>query len=215
MRGSLAVALGVLAFVSAPSAHAQDLDALRYLEGVWRYADGRDGERRIDEAVARAVDDMPFFLEGIARGRIRARTYPHQRVRFDIRGDRVLMSADDWGPVGSRPNGPAVRIVGPEGDRLRFTQSIARGRLLQRYWHPDGERINEFSLSGDRQWLWISVTIRSPRLPDEVRFRLRYRRTAGSTQIAARDPVPLRGPAPRGEEHAQLDPRTQRPLPRE
>jgi hypothetical protein len=121
-------------------------------------------------------------------------------------GDEVRMTADAWGPVASRIGGPAVPVVGPEGDHLRFSQSEANGRLSQRFWHPEGQRTNVFALSGDGQWLWMTVTITSPQLPGEARFRLRYRRASQPPMMASRD---------RGEAQASLDPHTGRPLPRQ
>jgi hypothetical protein len=55
---------------SVVDAQAGRAERLEGIAGVWRYADGREGERRIDEAVARAVDELPFFLEDTAHGPI-------------------------------------------------------------------------------------------------------------------------------------------------
>ncbi len=57
---------------------------------------------------------------------------------------------------------------------------------MQLFAHPDGARENTFALSGDREWLWMSVRIYSPRLPHECRYRLRYRRAQPREEVAAR-----------------------------
>lgn len=176
--------VGLLSFALIATAQ-EDPSGLYAFEGVWIYADGEDGERRIDQAVERAIDELPFFLEPIARSRVRARTYPHHRLELRVRGERMFLSADRWGPVGSEVNGAAVPIVGPEGDRLSFTQRFVNGRLLQTFSHPDGMRENTLAVSGDGQWLWLTVRISSPQLPGEARYRLRYRR-GGSTRHASR-----------------------------
>lgn len=173
------------ALVLAPSSRAS-IPELEAYEGSWEYADGRRGIERIEEAVNHAVDGMPFFLAPIARQMVRGRTGPYRIFRIGVRGEHVSLATERWGPVETRLGAPPVRIVAPEGTRLEFTQRRDRaGRIVQLFSHPDGARENALALSGDRQWLWMSVRISSPRLPHECRFRIRYRRTGGSP-VAAR-----------------------------
>lgn len=157
--------------------------------GVWEYADGSEGIRRIDAAVSHAVQGMPFFLEAIARRMVRERTgpYEHVHMRVRVRDETVFFATDQWGPVGTRLGAPPVRIVAPEGTRLDLTQRLDRaGRIVQLFNHPDGARENALALSGDRQWLWMSVRITSPKLPHECRFRIRYRRVNRGPRFTVR-----------------------------
>jgi hypothetical protein len=178
-RSGLSAGLAALLaiFAVAWPARGDDALALAAYDGVWRYADGRGGVERIEDAVDHAVDGLPFFLEPIARDRVLAQSGPHHRVVLRVEGDRVALSADGWGPVASTVGGPSVRVRGPEGERLSLTQRIEHGRLIQSFEHPDGARINTYALSGDGRWLWITARITSPRLPEDAVFRVRYRRT--------------------------------------
>lgn len=173
---------------SAPMLPAQDHAAvLEGYRGVWRYADGDRGREQIEVAIRRAVDGLPFFAEPFAARQIREISAPFERVRFIVEGDRLAFRADGWGPVGSRVGGPTEVIRDPEGYPLRMRQYVRNGRLVQVFTTDDGTRENSFALSGDGQWLWMSVRITSPRLPADVRYRLRYRREgAPPTQHAAR-----------------------------
>ncbi len=103
-----------------------------------------------------------------------------------------------------------MRIVAPEGTHLEFTQRRDHaGRILQRFHHPDGTRENALALSGDRAWLWMSVRISSPRLPNECRYRLRYRRERSARR--ARHPLSTAAHPPLScTARSQRDPRVHR-----
>ena len=178
-------ALAALALVAAPA--SGDEEALEAYRGLWRYADGDQGRQDIEVAIDRALDDLPFFAEPFAAAQIRPITTPFERVRFIVAGDRLAFHADGWGPISSRVGGPPETIRDPVGSPLELQQSMRGRRLVQVFTSPDGERENIFALSGDGQWIWMSVRISSPRLPADVRYRLRYRRAdAAPTQHAAR-----------------------------
>jgi hypothetical protein len=149
---------------------------LQRFEGGFRYADGQQGLRRIDAGIDDAVRGMPFFVAPIARDIVRGRVAHHRELFVAVEGSRVRFRTESWGPVSSRLNGPAVPIVAPEGTPLELRQRFDGSRLVQVFQHPEGVRENTLALSGDGEWLWISVRIASPRLPHDCRYRLRYRR---------------------------------------
>ncbi|MCZ7678126.1 MAG: hypothetical protein M5U28_04860 [Sandaracinaceae bacterium] len=94
-----------------------EVPALRAFEGTWAYADGQDGRREIERAVARAVAGLPFFAEPIAARRVRELAAPFSRVVFTVRGDRLQFRADGWGPVGARVGGRFEGIPGRTAHR--------------------------------------------------------------------------------------------------
>lgn len=182
---SAVAALAVLALAAVPaSGNQQELEAYG---GLWQYADGDEGRQEIEVAIGRAIDDLPFFVEPFAADQIRPITTPFERVRFTVTGDRLAFLADGWGPVSSRVGGPPETIRDPVGSPLELQQSMRGSRLKQVFTSPDGQRENIFALSGDGRWIWMSVRISSPRLPADVRYRLRYRRAdTAPTQHATR-----------------------------
>lgn len=171
--------LGVLALLGLATQPARgNVGELEAYRGVWEYADGERGREAIERGIARAVADLPFFARPFAAAKIRDITLPFARVRFTISGDRLAFKADDWGPVSTRVGGPAEEIIDPVGSPLDLQQYVRNGRLVQVFTTDDGERENTFALSGDGQWIWMSVRVSSPRLPDDCRYRLRYRRVS-------------------------------------
>ncbi|HEY8426840.1 MAG TPA: hypothetical protein VIL20_00635 [Sandaracinaceae bacterium] len=180
----LLLVLGLAAWLAPPT--RADVAALRAYEGTWAYADGDRGRRAIERAVARAVEGLPFFAEPIAANAVRQMTGPFERIVFTVEHDRLEFRADAWGPVGARVGGRGERIPGPDGRTpLVLRQYLDGGRLVQIFEHPDGSRRNTLALSGDGQWLWMSVVISSPRLPADCRYRLRYHRLE-APQLAGR-----------------------------
>lgn len=170
VAGALVLALAAPLRGDVPVEHRYD--------GIWAYADGARGQHRIEAAVRQAVAGLPFFIEPFATEQLRAMTGPFRRITFNLSDRDLTFRADHWGPVTARLNGTPASIQGPEGSRLSLRQFFDHGRLVQVFSHPDGSRRNVFALSGDGQWLWMSVRIVSPRLPNDCTYRLRYRRVA-------------------------------------
>jgi hypothetical protein len=166
----VAIAIGVGLPVHA------EVPGLDRFAGTWRYADHEQGEAVIAQGVNRAVDAMPFFFRPFARPRLESYTQPAQRIELEVRGDRLFMVTDDWGPVGSEVNGRATRVRGTQGEPLRLTQRFQNGRIVQRFAHDEGARTNTYALSGDGRTLWLNAELSSPRLPRSVAYRLRYQR---------------------------------------
>lgn len=182
---TIALFAALLTAVAYPVARG-DAPTAAVFEGRWRYADGEEGRRQIERAVAEAVDGLPFFLEPVAEDRLGQRVGPFQELRFQIESDRVTFTADDWGPVTSRLDGPSVTVRGPRGTEVSMTTRLSDGRLVQTFEHPDGRRQNTFAPSGDGNVLWLRVSISSPQLPDDAQYRLRYRRQGGEQRQANR-----------------------------
>lgn len=179
---SVLMVLATSAFLAplciAEPSYGNEGDLERY-EGTWHYADGEQGLRRIDQSIENAVRGMPFFVAPIARDIVRGRVAHNRELHLHVEGRLVRFGTESWGPVSSRLDGPAVPIVAPEGTRLDMSQRLDQsGRIVQLFSHTDGARENTLALSGDGQWLWMSVRIHSPRLPNECRYRLRYRRVS-------------------------------------
>jgi hypothetical protein len=177
-RLAMAIAASACALLPLfPSTAVGTANDLERYEGTWAYADGDEGLRRIEVGIERSVQGLPFFVVPVARDVVRGRIAHSRELRLEVEGSLFRFRTERWGPVSSRVDGPAVRIVGPEGSRLELSQRLGpSGHVVQRFAHVDGARENELALSGDSAWLWMSVRIHSPRLPDECRYRLRYRR---------------------------------------
>lgn len=170
-----ALLLGVLAFVP-PTSRSQTA-ALEDFGGTWQFNRTRRDLDALEDGIDRVADQLNLFIREIARGEMRRRIQPEGRVRFDLEGETsVALTIDEWGPNAFELGRPPRRVRGSEGDMIRASMAFARGRLIQREIHDQGHRTNVFMLSSDGQRLTMAAEIGSDQLPDEIRYRLTYRR---------------------------------------
>jgi hypothetical protein len=148
--------------------------ALESFDGTWALT---GGQRGMDEAIDRVVDQLNIFIREIARGEIHRRLDPEQRVRLVVEDEEtVRLGLDDWGPVRVRLDGRTREVRGPDGDRVRISMRFHRGRLIERHVAGQGTRQNVFSLGADGSRLTMAVRIGADQLPSDIRYRLTYRR---------------------------------------
>ena len=117
---------------------------------------------------------MSFLARGIARGRLKDRNPIARAVHLEQEGDRVAVAFDGRryaGQVGAAP----VVVSGTGGDPLRLTFRRRGDTLVQRFDGERGGRTNTFTVGADGR-LRVEVTVRSPRLPGDVVYRLTYAR---------------------------------------
>ncbi|MCB9592969.1 MAG: hypothetical protein H6719_09580 [Sandaracinaceae bacterium] len=170
-----AALLGALA-VAPPSSRSQTA-ALEDFGGSWQFTRSARDTRSLEDGIDHVADQLNLFIREIARGEMRRRIQPEGRVRFRIESEtRVAISIDEWGPLSFDLGSAPRRVRGSEGDDIRAGLSFRQGRIYQREVHDQGHRTNVFSLSPDATHMTMSATIGSNQLPDEIRYRLTYRR---------------------------------------
>ncbi|HJL14516.1 MAG TPA: hypothetical protein RMH99_02600 [Sandaracinaceae bacterium LLY-WYZ-13_1] len=172
----LTAALAALAATAlAPSPGRGQAGSLERFDGTWTLTSGR---RALDDAIDRVADRMNVFIREIARGEMHRRLSAERRVRLVVHDEEhVSLGFDDWGPVRLRLDGPARSVRGPEGDGIRLSMHLARGRLIAHQDADQGDRTSVFAVSGDGEHLSMGVRIGADQLPADIRYRLRYRRT--------------------------------------
>jgi hypothetical protein len=132
----------------------------------------------IDAAIKRATQRMNFFVRPIARLRLRKVNRTHQTLEFHV-DSLMLHSAYDHKPAIVSPrDGVMTRWTREDGEEFSVTSSVAGDSVVQTFHAKDGQRENVVTLSEDGSMLTVRITIRSPRLPDPLTYRLVYRRTA-------------------------------------
>jgi hypothetical protein len=175
--GGLAMmTVGVALAVGAPA--RSQTAALTDFTGSYRFS-GRPAERQgLETAIDEVADQLNVFIREIARGEMRRRIQPEDSVRIRVMDETtVALGYGDWGPVELSLGPGGQRVRGPTGDMQRVSLAFERGRLIHRERQGEGERTNVFSLSPDGRRLRMSSRIASDRLPDDIRYRLSFRRT--------------------------------------
>lgn len=151
--------------------------SLERYEGTYRILLEECDEIR--PAVERTVSKMSFLVRGIARSRLMksqilfpAITVYSTDSAFRIRhvnGTDIAHSDSKTGVKAKAPDGSDIVV------RLRPGPP-----LVQSYESSDGKRENTYTLSADGAKLTVDVRVTSPRLPEEIRYRLVYARIGDS-----------------------------------
>jgi hypothetical protein len=155
---------------------AHDGDLVASLAGEWHLAES-NAEGEIDRAISDVTGQMNVFARGIANGQIDESVNPDERVSIEAAREGIVVAIGRGHPVSLALNGPAVPTTGADDQPLRTRAILRGGRLSIEEQNDQGTRILTFQPRGDA--LVVTTRIRSDRLPDDIVFRLRYRRAEG------------------------------------
>lgn len=154
----------------APQAVASPLDGL---VGNYRYIGGKRQRQGIEKAVDDVTDEMNIMIRGIAEDRLlKANDVPRQ-ISIQREGDAIIVVIDGR-TYKARPGGETVRVKNSEGGTSAMRFELKNDRLYQYFSAEDGRRVNVFAPYADGQRLNLWVTVASPRLPKDVKYRLTY-----------------------------------------
>lgn len=169
---AFACALAAHVLVAAP-AMAQETAAS--VAGSWRYADQPSDV--IESAIERGIDDMNFITKPIARRRLRATNDAYSTVEVRIGGGEVTTVLEGRS-ITSPADGSAISWRREDGEVMQVTTAMRDGALVQSFAAEDGSRENVYSVSADGRRLTMQVTIRSPRLPAPIVYRMLFDRVS-------------------------------------
>jgi hypothetical protein len=129
----------------------------------------------IRPVVEQVVSKMNFLIRGIARSRLMKTQILFPSVTV-ISGDSEFRIRHVEGTdVRHSDLSTPVKAKAPDGSAIDVRLS-AGPPLMQSYESSDGVRENIYTLSPDGSKLRVDVRVRSPRLPEEIRYKLVYKR---------------------------------------
>jgi hypothetical protein len=152
----------------------QSQDLIAKLEGEYQHAGGQADAQALEAAIDRTVKEMSWFVRSTARSRLRESNAIPKRLVITKAGDKVKIAFDDRERVTGVAAAP-VRVVGRTGSELAYTLGILGGALVQRFEGDGSGQVNAIRIEGDE--VVVRVTVFSGRLPSNVVYELRYRRT--------------------------------------
>jgi hypothetical protein len=143
-------------------------------EGTYRLTIDREAaQARIERAIEAATDDMGPLREAVATNRLEDRNPVIEELAIDLREDTVGIRYGD--ERFDLPRGRFGPVPVPGGETAQARARIRANRLLVDWRMEDGRRHDVFRLNGDRLILTLRTT--SEKLPDDVLYRLPFRRT--------------------------------------
>ncbi|MGB5415095.1 MAG: hypothetical protein WBN01_10680, partial [Polyangiales bacterium] len=175
-----AAALAACCGASIALADAPD-SAIQQFVGTYTYVGGDAEIRALDRAIDEVVDQMNFFIRGIARRRLRAPNLPSKEVSVFVENGQIRIDRPGQPEVSAPADGrPIIWRHPSDGDVFQVSHGVdEEGVLYQRF---EGERSvsrNRFVLGKDKKRLTIHTVITADRLPAPLRFRMTYERTTG------------------------------------
>jgi hypothetical protein len=168
--------LPVLFLLAAPLCGVQIGAAQELPDFVGSYAYVAEHSESIDDAIDAGVAKVNFIVRQIARPRLRKTNTAYQRLAFQLDADTLSIQMDERRPIRLPAGGTAVPWRREDGELFDVSARLEDGALVQRYVAEDGQRTNAFTLSEDGDLLHMQVTVHSPKLKDDVVYRLAYRR---------------------------------------
>lgn len=176
----LPLILGLVATVGVAQPSALNPDPLAPFAGTFQR--DPDASDDVPAAIDRAVAGMNFIARPIGRRRLLATNRPPTTVRFALPPDSVVIDYAGQPPLRAKRDGsprPWRNAAGEEFTaRVRVRESEGSRRVTQSIEAEDGSRESTWTLDATGQELTLEVVIRSPRLPQPLRYRQEFRRGA-------------------------------------
>ncbi|MEI8257895.1 MAG: hypothetical protein WCJ30_19640 [Deltaproteobacteria bacterium] len=169
-------AIGVPAVPVAPPV-PPPVDPRTLFAGTFVPDAGPGNRGAIEAGINRAVAGFFFLVRGMAHDRISQGNPIFPFIRFAFPPGVIEMVAGSY-VVRSADTGGESTTHGLDDHTNRLTQRFsAPDRLVQVTWNDDGRRQSDYVISADGRTLVLSVVITSGRLPQPVRYTMRYHRS--------------------------------------
>jgi len=182
----LALLVGLAAAAVPERAHMQDAPAQgparteaemrQLLEGAWYLVQPETTARsRIDQGIERAVSEMNYFVQGVARDQMRANTPINRRIDIGFEGtSSITVSFDQRFTYTTRP-GVQQSFDLPDGSSVNVRQYFREDHFEQYFEATLGRRWSVYRLSADGQTMTVGATQQGPMMPVPMHFTLDYR----------------------------------------
>ena len=146
------------------------------LAGSWRLAVPESTARtRIDQGIERAVNDMNYFVQGMARTQLVENTNLNRRIDLAFPEGQISIHFDQSFLYVTRPSTRQTFPL-PDGGSVVVRQYFRSGNLEQYFEATLGRRWNVYRLSADGQTLTVSATQQGTMMPTPMQFELPYHR---------------------------------------
>ncbi len=141
--------------------------------GAYKSASPAEAKSTIKEAIAHGTDSMGLLRKKVARKRLAGTNIPYNVVRISGAGDEVITDFDGH-RYQAPSDGASEKGTDPQGKVVAVSYR-AEGRTLRgRFVAEDGEKRIDFERSPDGRELTVHVTVLSKKLPEPIRYSMRY-----------------------------------------
>lgn len=128
----------------------------------------------VDKAVDKSVEKMNFVIRPIARARLAKSSRPPSIIAITV-SDSIKISLETISVI-APADGRFVPWNRPNGEIAQISMRLDGERLMTTFKGTEGTRRNTFTLLDSGRTLAMDVLVESSRLPEPLRYRLRYTR---------------------------------------
>lgn len=164
---------------ASPSAAAPartEAELRQLLQGSWHLVQSESAARaRIDQGIERAVGEMNYFVQGVARDQMRSNTPLNRRIDIGFEGSSSITVAFDQRFTYTTRPGVAQSFDLPDGSSVNVRQYFRADHFEQYFEATLGRRWSVYRLSADGQTLTVGATQQGPMMPAPMHFTLEYR----------------------------------------
>lgn len=145
--------------------------------GTFKFVGGEAQRTTVADAIEAAVQELNALIRGIGRKRLTESNVIREQITIAVDGAKVSMTFAPGRTLTCTIDGPAVDWTSDSGKPVKVKLTAVKGRLVHNYQAEDGSRQSVYTLdeSGDR--LTLSVTVKSDRLTNPIKYALSYKKS--------------------------------------
>ena len=129
----------------------------------------------IEQAIEKGTGSMAMLRRSVARNRLKSTNKPYQTIRISAAGDELVTDFD--GRKYKAPtDGTPEKAKDPDGKPVTVSYAAEGDTLKSRYVGEDGEKMMDFERTPDGQGLIMHVTVISEKIPQPIKYSVRYNR---------------------------------------
>ena len=130
----------------------------------------------IGKAVDAVVAQLSFLVRSTARQRLMAANPLLSRIVITFAGQNVTIRSGDGAAITTPTDGTPVDWTQEDGDETKISTVWAGAKLKRSVVAPNGTRINTYGLDPPGKTLTLEVVVQSSQLPQDVVYKLVFRR---------------------------------------
>jgi hypothetical protein len=177
MRQHTSRAIGLILFsailVTAGRAEAEEIEIFN---GSYHYVGGDKQRIAFRRAIDKVVDQMNIVIRGIARNQLASRLKIEPRMDFQVEGGQVRITHEPLPTRITKLDGSLLRLTNRSGDRISVSYRREGRAIIEVIQSGRSSQTNLYRFSPEGAGLTFSAAIRSPMLPEAIRYSLTYRR---------------------------------------
>lgn len=128
----------------------------------------------LQEAIKKATESLNFAMKPIMRKKLEGSEKPARNFNI-LRGSAVTLQVEKNLPFTASPGNPA-KWKRNDGEAFEVSCEDQAPGFALGFRQDDVVRTQKYSLSDDGKTLTVEVTLRNPKLPEPLRYKLVYRK---------------------------------------